>query len=113
MPAGTRPNPWEFATQPYTMYRAEQHKPPALICQVGTATLNTTCETSDLHPWLKNRPDWIPLGAADEQKTPAPDTVEAWGCPDKPGRRLVRAAQRLPRPVRHVPAPTPGGTRPG
>ena len=33
----------------------------------------------DLHAWLKAQGDWVPLGAADEQK-PAPDgTVEAWG----------------------------------
>ena len=40
----------------------------------------TTCAcVDDLHAWLREQGDWVPLGAADEQK-PAPDgTVEAWG----------------------------------
>ena len=36
----------------------------------------------DLAAWLKAQGDWVPLGAADEQK-PAPEgTVEAWGRSD-------------------------------
>ena len=39
----------------------------------------------DLHAMLKAHGDWVPLGAADEQKPAAPDTVEAWGrAPDNP-----------------------------
>ncbi len=33
----------------------------------------------DLHAWLKEQGDWVPLGAADEQKPAADGTVEAWG----------------------------------
>ena len=33
----------------------------------------------DLHAWLLEQGDWVPLGAADEQKPPAAGTVEAWG----------------------------------
>ncbi len=33
----------------------------------------------DLHSWLRAQGDWVPLGAADEQKTAAAGTVEAWG----------------------------------
>jgi hypothetical protein len=33
----------------------------------------------DLHAWLKAQGDWVPLGAADEQKDAAEGTVEAWG----------------------------------
>jgi hypothetical protein len=33
----------------------------------------------DLHARLKEHGDWMPLGAADEQKPAAEGTVEAWG----------------------------------
>ena len=34
---------------------------------------------------LTERGDWMLLGNADEQKEPAPDTVEEWGrAPDNP-----------------------------
>ena len=32
----------------------------------------------DLHAMLRARGDWVPLGAADEQKPAADGTVEAW-----------------------------------
>ena len=39
----------------------------------------------DLHAWLLDRGDWVPLGAADEKKPAAEGTVEAWGrSPDNP-----------------------------
>ena len=28
---------------------------------------------------LVSHGDWLPLGASDEKKEPAPDTIEAWG----------------------------------
>ena len=34
---------------------------------------------NDLHAWLVEQGDWVPLGAADEQKPAAEGTVEAWG----------------------------------
>ena len=33
----------------------------------------------DLHAWLTEQGDWVPLGAADEKKPAAAGTVEAWG----------------------------------
>lgn len=87
MAAGTKTDPWELTTAPgsstYTMYRDEQSDPPALVCQVGSTTLKYHLRAiEDLHAWLKSQPDWVPLGAADEKKDAAPDTVEAWGRSD-------------------------------
>ena len=82
--SGTKEDPWELKTAPgssdYTMYRDEAGDPPALVCQVGTTTLKYHLSAiDDLHSWLKEQGDWVPLGAADEQKDAAPGTVEAWG----------------------------------
>jgi hypothetical protein len=88
--SGTRDDPWRLVTAPgtseYEMYRDEAADPPALVCQVGSTKLayNLRC-IEDLHLMLVAHGDWMPLGAADEQK-PAPDgSVEAWGrSPDNP-----------------------------
>ena len=77
-------DPWVLRTPPgtseYTMYRDEAADPPALVCQVGSTTLRYHLSAvTDLHEWLRARGDWVPLGAADEQKPAAADTVEAWG----------------------------------
>ncbi len=119
MAAGTKEDPWELKTAPgtsgYTMYRDEQADPPALVCQVGSTMLKYRLQAiEDLHAWLSAQGDWVPLGAADEKKPAAEGTVEAWGqVRGQPGRRLVRPAQWVPRPVRHVPAAAARGTRPG
>ncbi len=90
MTSGTKSEPWALTTAPgtseYTMYRDPDHEPPALVCQVGSTTLRYRIEAvEDLHAWLTERADWVLLGAADEKKTAAPDTVEAWGrSPDNP-----------------------------
>ena len=86
--SGTKEDPWELKTAPgssdYTMYRDEAGDPPALVCQVGTTTLKYHLSAiDDLHSWLKEQGDWVPLGAADEQKDAAPGTVEAWGRSDE------------------------------
>ena len=118
MNAGTKEDPWVLKTPPgtsaYTMYKDEQADPPALVCQVGSTTLKYHLRAiDDLHAWLAEQGDWVSLGAADEKKPAAPGTVEAWGqIPGQPCRRLVRPAQRLPWPVRHVPAAAAGSTRP-
>jgi hypothetical protein len=82
--SGTREDPWQLRTPPgtseYTLHRDEVVDPPALVCQVGSTklTYHLRC-IEDLHAMLKEHGDWMPLGAADEQK-PAPDgSVEAWG----------------------------------
>jgi hypothetical protein len=81
---GTRENPWQLTTAPgtssYQMWRDESADPPALVCQVGSTQLRYHLRAiEDLHAWLKGQGDWVPLGAADEQKEVAPGTVEAFG----------------------------------
>ncbi len=81
---GTKDDPWQLVTAPgtsaYTMYRDESADPPSLVCQVGSTRLAYHLRAiEDLAAWLKQQGDWVPLGAADEQK-PAPEgSVEAWG----------------------------------
>jgi hypothetical protein len=81
---GTRDNPWKLTTAPgtssYEMYRDPDADPPALVCQVGSTQLRYHLSAiEDMHAWLKAQGDWVALGAADEQKEAAEDTVEAWG----------------------------------
>ena len=82
--SGTKADPWVLKTPPgtseYQMYRDESADPPSLVCKVGTTELRYQLRCiDDLHAMLKARGDWMPLGAADEQKPAADDTVEAWG----------------------------------
>ena len=82
--AGTKDDPWELTTPPgissYTMYRDESADPPSLVCQVGSTKLTYRASAiEDLHAWLLEQGDWVPLGAADEKKDAADGTVEAWG----------------------------------
>ena len=82
--SGTRDDPWQLTTanggSAYQMWRDEAADPPVLVCQVGGTQLKYQLRAiDDLHAWLKEQGDWVPLGGADEQK-PAPEgTVEAWG----------------------------------
>jgi hypothetical protein len=81
---GTREDPWQLTTpsgsSTYEMYRDETLDPPALVCTVGTTVLRYQLRClDDLHAWLKEQGDWVPLGSADEQKPAAEGTVEAWG----------------------------------
>lgn len=82
--AGTKDDPWVLRTPPgsseYTMYRDETSDPPTIVCQVGSTRLLYDARAIDeLHAWLREQGDWVPLGAADEQKGAAAGTVEAWG----------------------------------
>ncbi len=82
--SGTKQDPWNLktpsGTADYQMYRDETLDPPTLVCQVGTTQLRYHLRCiEDLHAMLKAHGDWMPLGSADEQKTPAEGTVEAWG----------------------------------
>ena len=84
MAQGTKDDPWMLKTAPgtseYTMYRDESADPPVLVCQVGsTRLLYQLRAIDDLRAWLAEQGDWVPLGAADEQKPAAEGTVEAWG----------------------------------
>jgi hypothetical protein len=88
--SGTKDDPWVLRTPPgtseYTMYRDEAADPPALVCQVGKTTLRYQLRClDDLHAMLTEHGDWMALGSADEQKTAADGTVEAWArSPDNP-----------------------------
>ena len=84
MAAGAKDDPWVLRTAPgsseYTMYRDDDADPPALICQVGSTRLSYQARAiDDLHAWLKERGDWVPLGAADESKAATAGTVEGFG----------------------------------
>ena len=80
---GTKDDPWVLTTPPgtseYLMYRDESADPRAIVCVVGKTTLGYQLRAiEDLHTMLKAHGDWMPLGAADEQKPAAEGTVEAW-----------------------------------
>jgi hypothetical protein len=82
--SGTKDDPWLLTTAPgtssYTMYRDDASEPPTLVCQVGSTRLTYDARAiDDLHTWLTAQGDWVPLGAADEQKDAADGTVEAFG----------------------------------
>ena len=84
MSAGTKDDPWNLTTPPgtseYFMYEDESADPPVIVCQVGPTKLSYLSRAiDDLHSWLKEQGDWVPLGASDESKEPAAGTVEAWG----------------------------------
>ena len=81
---GTREDPWILRTPPgtseYQMYRDDSVNPPVIVCTVGGTKLGYQARAiEDLHAMLKANGEWMPLGAADEQKDAAPGTVEAWG----------------------------------
>jgi hypothetical protein len=80
MTEGTKENPWKLTTAPgsstYEMYIEGDE----LVCQVGSTQLKYRAGAiEDLHTWLLEQNDWVPLGAADESKSAADGTVEAWG----------------------------------
>ncbi|MGB2939886.1 MAG: DUF6855 family protein [Candidatus Dormiibacterota bacterium] len=82
--SGTQQDPWVLKTPPgtseYQMYKDETQDPPALVCVVGSTKLSYQLRAlDDLQAMLKTHGDWMPLGAADEQKAAADGTVEAWG----------------------------------
>ncbi len=81
--SGTKEDPWVLKTPPGTseflMYRDESADPPAIVCVVGKTVLGYQLRAiEDLHAMLERHGDWMPLGAADEQKPAAVGTVEAW-----------------------------------
>ena len=81
---GTRDDPWVLETPPrssgFTAFRDEELDPPALVVRVGKTELRYALRCiDDLHAMLRAAGDWVPLGAADEQKPAADGTVEAWG----------------------------------
>jgi hypothetical protein len=80
---GTKESPWKLKTPPgsseYEIYQDESADPPVLVCVVGKTTLSYQLRAlDDLHAMLREHGDWMLLGAADEQKPAAEETVEAW-----------------------------------
>ena len=83
MGSGTKDDPWVLKTPPgtadYTMYRDDDADPAQLVCQVGSTRLTYDARVvEDLHVWLREQGDWVPLGSADEQKPAKEGTVEGW-----------------------------------
>jgi hypothetical protein len=82
--AGVPGDPWVLTTPPgsseFEAWQDPDSDPPALVVQVGKTQLryHLSC-IADLHEALKAHGDWMPLGNADEQKSAADGTVEAWG----------------------------------
>lgn len=82
--SGIPEDPWKLKTPPltseYTMYLDTTADPAVIVCQVGGTRLTYLARAiDDLHAMLVRHGDWMPLGAADEQKDAVPGTVEAWG----------------------------------
>src|SRR5215470_2706346 len=82
--SGTAEDRWILATpagkSDFEAWRDPDSDPPALIVQVGSTQLRYHLRCiEDLHSMLKVHGDWMLLGSADEQKSAADDTVEAWG----------------------------------
>lgn len=83
MEAGTKDDPWQLTTAPgssqYSLY-VDDGDPALLVCQVGSTKLTYLARAlDDLREWLAAQGDWVPLGAADENKPAAPGSVEAFG----------------------------------
>jgi len=80
---GTKQKPWILKTpsgqSEFQAYRDETLDPPALVVTVGKTELRYHQRAlDDLHRMLKSHGDWMLLGSADEQKSAAAGTVEAW-----------------------------------
>jgi hypothetical protein len=87
MADGTPESPWRLNTPPgtseYEAWRDESLDPPALVVQVGKTQLRYQLRAlDDLHAMLAEHGDWMALGSADEQKSAADGTVEAWARSD-------------------------------
>jgi len=102
-----RDDPWKLAKPPtaareYThVYRDEATPNQAQRDLPGgqpppCATIWRRRRIADLTALLKAHGDWLPRGAANEQKPAGRSTVEGLGTPDsKPGRGWVRLKMRL------------------
>ena len=78
--AGTKAKPWKLKTPPGSSSFEAYRDGDKLHVQVGSTKLEYQARCiEDLHAMLKKHGDWMPLGAADENKPAADGTVEAWG----------------------------------
>lgn len=81
--SGSESDPWVLKTpslgSEILMHQDEANDPPVLVCTVGSTILHYDLRIiEDLHNWLTEQGDWVPLGNADEQKPTKEGTVEAW-----------------------------------
>lgn len=81
--SGTKARPWKLTTpsgqSEFLAFRDESTDPPALVVIVGKTELRYQLRCiPDLLAMLKAHGDWMLLGSADEQKSAADGTVEAW-----------------------------------
>ena len=77
---GTPEDPWQLTTAPGTSAYSMWRDGDTLFSQLDSTTRSYQARAiDDLHAWLVDRGDWVPLGAADEQKPAAEGSVEAWG----------------------------------
>ncbi|RFA14638.1 hypothetical protein B7R22_07870 [Subtercola boreus] len=83
MTEGTSGEPWQLTTAPGSSTYTMHIEGDELICQVGSTQLKYRARAiTDLHAWLLEQGDWVPLGAADESKDAAEGSIEAWGRSD-------------------------------
>lgn len=80
---GAKQKPWILKTpsgqSEFQAYRDETLDPPALVVTVGKTELRYHQRAlDDLHRMLKSHGNWMLLGSADEQRSAAAGTVEAW-----------------------------------
>ena len=81
--SGTHDDPWVLVTpsggSSFSVWRDDHADPPLIVCLVGKTQLTYLgTALDDLHAYLVERADWVPLGASDEQKPAVEGTVEAW-----------------------------------
>jgi hypothetical protein len=80
MSTGTKEDPWQLTTAPGTSQYSMYKEGDELVCVVGSTTLKYQARAvEDLHEWLRAQGDWVPVGAADEQKPAKDGTVESFG----------------------------------
>jgi len=97
---GTKDKPWVLLTPPgkseYMAYRDAAADPPARVVTVGKTELRYHLRCiDDLHAMLKKKGDWMPLGAADEQKSAAAGTALVTLAHTAPARtRVARRGER-------------------
>ena len=85
MAQGTKDDPWVLKTAPGTQRVHDvprRERRPARARLPGRdrrSCCTTSARSTTCGPGWSAQGDWVPLGAADEQKAAADGTVEAWG----------------------------------
>ena len=83
MTMGTRLDPWTLTTPAGDATYQAFIEGDELICELEGATLAYHARSIyDLHEWLVEQDDWVPLGAADEHTGAPEGSVEEFGRSD-------------------------------